>query len=991
MPNEPIDTQFILYQLRRQGITNRNDVIKTLRASGLTSFEANEVLNAGGLGNLTRAERSGFPKTYKGQIGKGAKRNLREIAASFPTLIGAGIMTAKQYNETVKELSKKYPLTPNSQIMSMAADKMREDFMKSHPRFAKKPAQTVYDLMLEPYNITAEKTGGTLTGKGPQLSLDDIVYGVADNPLYAGLDILTLGGGRILKGIGKGLGKTSIAKRQAAKADFNRMLNTAKLESEKAVSKQEPLLKQFNREWLSLPDEAKVEISRALQQTGETKLSNPDWNKALKLARVSSKRASKAMIEEGLITREENANNIIANYMGNNLGWDKVDHDTLVRWMEQPELMPNELKPLYEQGKKLQKQGRLAFVTQKVNPAAGIEGSPVTKAASYHEQKRFVGTRTPEEMAEYLPLALEFQANQTGQAKALKSLMERLRDYDPQLKKIKSNTAFYSTDKVGSYINKQIAQGKKPHEIIMGLPKATEKEIKSGKAMILPKEEKDALLRFSTGRAGNAFLNMWKRGVLGSPKWVAENFEQSALGNVIEGVTPKHVIRALGNLSSGNYPKEIDTLTKAYGYAGNRPSSILTSAGDALNRMWLGLRGTFTHGISGEAGKAARSLGEVPLGVADIVSNPMFSADAFLDKVMRLSNYEKHVDDLSKALEMKPQQVRDLASSNPDVFEALYGAVNKSLGDYTSRNYFRPTAVQDVLEAVSPFWKFPKNTITTTAHQIMDKPIGSQLATIIPSKVGKEIWYDKTQEIDPEMIGGYPTGRIHPTSGRPTMVTTESHPLTAVINQLSSLGDIGAEGPEDLVRGSTPLFSMIYPLTLRNRFNNPAITENWAIGRDPLSGKETLFQRDKKTGLPIYDEQRLSPLQYADWIGRQALKTTYSPTIHGMNEMRRIYRGVFEPAYKSIKDKTPLEQALEQATLYPAYDDAINPFSEGNVSANPTVGSESILGPLLGIREVTPYSQTEKSKRNAYKSLTKKLLKQKRPFLEGYVEYNVEK
>ena len=1195
MAREQIDTQFILYQLRRNGINNRNDIVKVLRSNDFTSFEANKVMEDAGLGGLTRAERSGFKKINKGQIGEGVVRNLKEIAASFPTLIAGAVIEAPRL---LKNLGKA-ELAGREELPS----KQEQQAIRSLSVAGPDVINTALNLPFGQYNITTERVGGTFKGlkdktyKGPKLSLDDILYGVSDNPLYAGMDFLTLGGGKALKGIGNAYSKTALGKRRSALKDFNKMLNTANLEAEKALAKQEPLIKQFNREWLSLPDEARIEISRALQQTGQTKLSNPEWDKALRLARVSSKRSSRAMINEGLITKEENANNIIANYIGNNMGWgeaqvsnpaalqeflksigadDKsisqklpsntprhtdetraalarderivadglgispravrmnknkkwlaekdmglgdleakatgsetfeggsyvnyeditktvedalnrlrennykiqpynpqeyewmkfkreinkginkyaknptaenlnaieeymtnnvpkdgidwdshgadantllqeefnnlykavdgienaknqtrtisgINHDKILKWIEKPETMPKEIKPLFEQGKKLQKQGRLAFITQKVHPAVGIQGQPLERAASYHEQQRFYGTRTPEEMAEYLPEALAFQADQTGKARALKTFMGRLNEYDPQLKKIKKDTNFYSTKNIGGYVNDQLAMGKKLNEIIMGLPRATEKEIKAGEALALPKEERTALLRFSAGRGGNEYLNMFKRAVLASPKWTAENMEQAALGNIIEGVTPLHAVKALGSLVTGNYPREIDTLTKAYGYAGNRPSGVLRSLGEGLNRMWLGLRGTFTHGVKGEPTKALRSLGEIPLGLADAYSNPIFTFDAFADKVMRLSNYEKQVDDLAKGLKVDRKEVRELANKNPEVFESLYSAVNTSLGDYTSRNYMMPKVTQDVLEVFSPFWRFPYNTAKTTGYQLTEKPIGSQLMTVLPSKAGRDLWYEKSSDVDKEMVGGYPTGKTHPTSGRETMVTTESHPLTAVIHQLGSFADIGASGPEEFTRGINPIAKLNYPLTLRNAFGNPAVTENWGISRDPATGRETLFKRDKETGLPIYEEQNLSPLEYADWLTRQGLKQYYYPTVHTMNEGRRMYYGLFKPVQRALTSDLSLQQALEQATMYPAYDDAINPLSEGNVSANPTVGAGAILSPILGIREVVPYAQSEQSKRNAYKSMAKKLSKRKTPFLEGYVEYNVNK
>lgn len=1190
MPNEPIDTQFILYQLRRQGITNRNDVIKTLRASGLTSFEANEVLNAGGLGNLTRAERSGFPKTYGGQIAKGFKRNLKEIAASFPTLAGATIKGIGELGRTTGGG------LPSQQIKREEAqvEAMRK-FREEHPGFVKNPLASLFNTMFGQYNIDTNRIGGTFTGKGRRLSLDDFLYGLAENPIYAGVDALTMGGGQVVKGVGKAIGKTRVGKRIGGLRDFNRLLNTAALEEEKTLIKQEPTLRRFERTFRSLSKKGKEAVSRALQQTGEVDLGKKSWNKALELARKSSLETSQEMIDLGLLTKEQNANNIIANYIGNNIGWgnkgtikdsqtikellekfgvtdkeirkslpsnkpfhtpetraaidrderivadalgvspkvvrmnknkrwllekdfgvgdleakatqgetylgnvyvdynniDKsvrdaldrlrvndykttkytpeqyqqmqynyglnkvlnkyikdpktplseledyviknseaidwgyggltkeqaieknltslyktindiedarsgmkglqsVDHDTILKWIENPKTMPEEIKSLYAQGRKLQEEGRLGFVSQAVNPATNNLGTKIDIAPSYHEQRRYVGTRTPEQMAEFLPQALELQARHAATHKGFQNFIRRLKNYESGKPLLgDADAKYYSLPKMYEHVQEGGRKGSSASTIMRSMPEATAEEIASGNALRLGKVERDALNRYlSHGGRSNEYLNMFKRAVLGGTKWFTENRIQNLINNTIEGVTPKHYARALDSIKKGNYPEQLNVLTRAYGYAENLPSPFIGAMAEGLERMGLGIKGAFTHAGDKNLAESARSLAEVPLGAADIVSNPMFDLEAQFDRIERLANYEKHLEDVASKTGKNVDEIRDLAQKNTDVFEALYGAVNKSLGDYTSKNYYMPRATQDILEAASPFWKFPYNTIRTTTHQIMDKPIGTQAINVIPSKVGRDIWYNDVQQIDPEMQGGYPTGRLHPTSGRPTMITTEGHPLTAVINQLT--GDITAGGPEDFARGVSPVMKMIYPLTLKNSFGKPAQTDTWGISRDPASGAEVLFHKDKKTGLPIYDEQTLSPLEYANWLTTQGLKQFYSPTVHGMNETRKVTRGLFEPLYRSITTNTPLQEALKTATLYPTYDDELFPWVEGDVTKNPTVGAASILSPLVGVREVAPYTVPEKTKRNAFKSMAKKMQKRKTPFLEGYVEYNVER
>ena len=1214
--------QNIVFALRQNGLTKRNDVIKVLKNNKLTSTEANQIMNAYGLGNLTTAERSGFPKTYKGQVGEAAVRNLKEFAASFPTLIGAGIIGAGRlaqqlgtYSGSTSPLGIDLP-TRSEQSAIANIQRRQQEHPEDLANVAKgvvragntpKNIRWLFDTILSPYNISSARIGSTFGyGSGPALSLDDIVYGAADNPVFAGLDITTLGSmAKIPQAASKAIksvpGVKEVSKRMTALRKFNDRLNTAKTEAERDMLRQDDVLRRFNREWQALPQEGRLAVSRALQQTGETRLANKDWNTALKLARISSKRSSKNMANLGIITPEQNANNIIANYIGNNIGWKNsevpnpealqdflktiqasdedikkrlpsnkpyhtvetlddlgrdtdivaaafginpravqlhknkkwinnqkkggrsldpgivdlegraittehinnipnglynytdevmaalkrlqennyrikpyedyqysmikfnkgiakginkyaknptaknaedlveyikknsfryddgqwamsaeemaqdeiakvveklakidelkaaktpigdVNHEQILSWIENPKTMPSGIKPIYEQGKKLQSQGRLAFITQAVNPSQGIAGSPVPKAASYAEQLRYIGTRTPEDMAEYIPQALEFQARQSATAKGMKHLFKRLGLYEPEQQFTSGKVDYYSIKDMDKYLNKQYAMQRDPSTIIMGLPKATEEEIKAGKAIPIYPREKRMLARYGAGGStGSEWVNRFKRAVLGRTKWWLENRIQSRLNNLIEGVGIKNYTNAKEAMATGRYPKAIDALTRAYGYAQDIPGSVGGGFAEAANRMWLGLKGVVTHALEGEPREAARSLAELPAGLADFVSQPMFRLEGYSDKLERLANYDKQLEVAAKKFGTTKEKVAEAAEKNPAVFEAVYGEVNRSLGDYTSRYYWLPKGVQQTMEAFSPFWKFPKNTITTTAHQLLDKPVASQLLTVTPAKIGKDVWEREVKDLDVNMEGGYPTGRAHPATGKPTMITSESHPLTAVIHQLGSLSDIGAKGPEELTQGVSPIFGLSETMKLRNSFGQPATTKDWTVSRDPLTGQEFVFRRDNE-GNSIYDERKLSPLQYANWLGSQALQTFYSPVVSGRTDVRRVYKGLVEPMFRAAKENTPLSQALQEATMYPLYPDQFSPLAEGNTSGTPTVGALSILAPMVGIREVTPYQASAKAVQNAFKAAARKLSRQRTPQLQGQVEYNVYK
>ena len=85
---------------------------------------------------------------------------------------------------------------------------------------------------------------------------------------------------------------------------------------------------------------------------------------------------------------------------------------------------------------------------------------------------------------------------------------------------------------------------------------------------------------------------------------------------------------------------------------------------------------------------------------------------------------------------MKLKDVLTKAKSDRKLFSELNTRVNKSLGDYYGRNYALPSGLQNFTNLAIPFYRFPVQTMRTTAHAIANHPGRFASNVTIPARGG---------------------------------------------------------------------------------------------------------------------------------------------------------------------------------------------------------------------------------------------------------------
>ena len=760
--------------------TKRMETIDKLAKSAYTTNQAKAYLKSHGFGSMSPMEENLFRAM---QVGSYLPRNIKEIAAGLPTFLGSFIPT---YGEIMQEAGRE-KLSTSPDVMrrlSKAGEQARKDFLNyTNPK-------TVWDTMMKPYGLESDRIFNAITGKpGPKVSLDDVGRQTRMHPANLAIDLAPLS--KIPNMV---LSMTPIGKQMVRQASINKAINQSVQQGKIATQAISQKNQAFRKKWEKLSPNDQIAITEAITHTGVKDLGDKKLNSIMKEARDISKSISNEYINKNLIPEKVNADNIIANTMGNSLDWKNVTHRDIMKAIQNPETMSKEWKELYNQAKQLQSQGDITFLSQLVNPAENVMGIPIDKASRYAEQARVLGTRTPAEMAALVPDAYDATISRLTGYNTLSELSRNLPKSTGSLtgsalqKALKSGTDVYDLEAFSNLASQGALSGKSPKSVFKSLKKAT-KDTKEG--FVLSPEDIKAVSESFTPLSTNKTLSAFKRAQLVTLKWLAENRIGNAINNLVEGVTPIHNLRALANWK--DMPEQLRNLTSYAGISGDA-GRLVTGTGfvDALKETGSALKKI-------GKGNLEEGLPQLYRGTSDIVSNPVTKMESTLEAWDRYSNLIKQADKLGL----------DYKKLNPDQFWKANEAINRSMGDYVGQNYYLPRWAREVAYNWVPFWKFPVESIKVTANQMVNKPIGFQTFIGYPTKTGSEI-YNRALEQgyyeDPMGEGGFPTGTTD-YFGNPKVMRSESIPFTTVANMFRDITHPG-EGIANILVNLTPAFEI---------------------------------------------------------------------------------------------------------------------------------------------------------------------------------------
>lgn len=925
MAPKEYNERYIQEQARRQA------EIDKLAKAGYTTSQAEEHFKKYGFGNMTSMEKGLFRAS---QVRAYLPRNIKEITAGLPTFLGTFIPA---YGEILQEADReKLSTSPDAmRRLAKAGEQARKDFLNYiNPK-------TVWDTMMAPYGLESERVINTISGKpGPKLSLEETGRLTRMHPANLAIDLAPL-----YKLPGQALSKTAIGKQLAKQSSVNKAINQSVQQGKMATQAISQKNQSFRKKWESLTPNDQITVTEAITHTGVKDLGDKKLNAIMEEARDISKSISNEYINKNLIPEQVNADNIIANTMGNSLNWEGVTHSDIMKAIQNPETMPKEWKELYNQAKQLQSQGDITFLSQLVNPAENVMGIPIEKAGRYSEQARVLGTRTPAEMAALVPDAYDATISRLTGYNTLSELSRNLPEATGSLTgnalkdALKAGTDVYDLEAFSNLASQGALSGKSPKSVFKSLKKAT-KDTTEG--FTLSPKDMSAISEAFSPLSHNPTLSAWKRSQLVTPKWMVENRIGNVINNLIEGVTPIHNLRALANWK--DMPEQLRNLTSYAGLSGDA-GRLVTGTGfvDALKETGSALK---------KLGKGdwKEGLPQLYRGTSDIVSNPVTKLESTLESWDRYSNLIKQADKLGI----------DYKNLTPDQFWKAYEGVNKSMGDYVGQNYYLPRGARETVYNWVPFWKFPAQTASVTANQLVNKPVEFQSFIGYPTKTGSEI-YNKAIEQgyyeDPMGEGGFPTGTTD-YFGNPKVMRSESIPFTTLSGLVRDI-TTPEQGVSNIIDNLSPAFEIKDILGQKGYRGMPATSKKYIT--DVKTGLR--FAKDKEGNITGEEYEQTLP-DYLKYLTTQGIKRMWAPAVFGERVARPFYYGLVDPVLRDVP--------FSEAQMYPMYSDELAPWSVGNITSQPKTGLTEILGPQVGLKTQTMYPEQTSDFKQAVRRAARK-------------------
>ena len=774
----------------------------------------------------------------------------------------------------------------------------------------------VANAALQTYDTSTEDIGQAMRGKKSWGDVAaDVTQGAMRNPLYSGLDVLSLGGAKALGKAGRAVGNAVPADapmwahqlfQSSAMRDFNRAATNA-IQNSKARTSQyvEPLEKlnaTLNIDNLEL---AKNLILNEGNLTG----------KNLELAeniKKSIRGLENKLDEYKFLDKNMSRSNVVAQY-----GMQKlmpvipdVLHRDIVNYIDtgkmssriaeattkNPEIKTY-LDKVIKEGENLYDKDKTAFVTQALTSTEDPRGEVI--ASSYAKQgdgyfgtTREIGRAKLEDIAEKLPESLAYQQRQSLKALESTYIMDDLLSQPGLAEQIKDVN---NIPKGKTVINPRLLRENIGKALNAGSDIDMRQILKRSDipelgAYLIPNVYFKALDNmFAPIKGSNSVMNAFKKTVLASPHWFALNRVGNWTNNSMGGVTPVDYLDAVKYKKL--MPKQLKAQTSFNSYVGDNSIGFKTSITTPMKKLATEAKRLAKSDKSLE--DMGRAVEQALANTSDIFTNPIFRMEASAEGVDRFANMIRQAKREAEATKGNWQDIIKKADSDSALYNKLNAGVNSDLGDYIGRNYLIPNSTYKFIGAMAPFYRFLSQTGRTTFHQLADHGMAFQSTVMNPAKTGKQFSEDVIQQmgLDPETYeGGIPYAQQPDGSWR--YIGMEPLPAGAVIGDLLSTSNkLNLVAPQwsmvgDIARyskgeGWTPSSAGLteYKLTHgTSKGYEPTLGERVGYGLSELAntfyapvrtsrgwGKELLNTITGKPTLSNYDANVLqdNPLSYA--------------------------------------------------------------------------------------------------------------------------------
>ena len=611
--------------------------------------------------------------------------------------------------------------------------------------------KNLIDAVLSTYNTSLEDIG-----KG-NVDWRDIAQGAMQNPLYSGLDILSVGGAKALGKAGKSIAsKTGMAQKifpGTSQGELNRYLTNAKLWASQNTA---DVYGGYNK-LLETPLASREKIVNALTK-GTIEGLNKDELAIANQLKTDLHTASDILSDMGVFDKDFSRDNTIAQYVMANLLDTNLLHkdimdiiqgkplrETTSKMFEDPNLSKRVLS-LIDEGEQIYDRGNTVFLSQKLANSVDPMGKVTArwenaKAGTPSNYARIIGRATAGQQGNVLDATLKMQLDNATKARQAVDVFSDVVNNDKlgivltPGEKAKYINAFRDS------IKRDIEQDRLPNYLKALDNSAIDAALEKGGNPVAYESLKGFFGGPDKSVVGD-FNKIFKKNVLGMPGWMVGNrlgnWSWNAI-NGVEGIDYADIIR---------YHKELPNVLKlqtSYNsylglgseVLGQKVKDIFTLK--SLKKAATEFRKTFGEFKNSKKNSAdlAKLIGGTIGDISNLTASPIFELEAKLEYLDRAANFIRQSKRYAKKHKIKLAEVLKKAGKDRQTFFEINTEVNKSLGDYFGRNYALPSSLSNTLNLAIPFYRFPVQTIRQTAHAIANTPARFASNVTIPVRGGE--------------------------------------------------------------------------------------------------------------------------------------------------------------------------------------------------------------------------------------------------------------
>lgn len=614
-------------------------------------------------------------------------------------------------------------------------------------------SKDLVNALLSTYNTSTERIG-----KG-DIDWRDLAQGAMENPLYSGLDILSFGGAKAIGKTGKAIAsKTGMAQKLLPGnevADLNRYLTNSKIWSSQNTA---DVYKGYNK-LAETPFASRSKIVESIAR-GTTDGLNKEEAAIASQLKKDLRTSSDILSDLGIFDKDFSRDNTIAQYAMSNLLDTNLLHKDIMDILSGKKLRPTASKMfedknlskrvlgLIDEGEKLYDEGNTAFLSQKLANTEDPMGEVIARHLNLQEgtpsnYARIIGRATAEQQGNVLDATLKAQLDSSVRAK------QAVETFSDIINNNKLGVVLSKEDKV-KYINafRDSLKRDVTQDRTLNFEEALNN---SGIDTVLRKAGKPVMYESLKGffKAPNQsvlgdFNKIFKKNVLGTPGWSIGNRLGNWSLNAIEGVEAGDYldVKRYGKLIPDalklqtSYNSYLDIGNEALGSATKKmfmPKSLAKSITEFKKSY-----GKYKNSDKTIADKVTRVFDTIG-DISNLTATPIFELEAKMEYVDRAANYIRQAKRYASKNKMKLEDVLKKSKEDKSLFYKLNTDVNKSLGDYFGRNYALPSGLSNALNLTIPFYRFPVQTIRTTAHAVANNPARFASNVTIPARGGQVI------------------------------------------------------------------------------------------------------------------------------------------------------------------------------------------------------------------------------------------------------------